>query len=1356
MLFSLLLGGLFCALPAFASKVVEDSRGKFVFLDEVADASVHGCDDGASGSRFLPEGAHYDDDNEVPFRYYRIALPSKDVPQVSVSDEKLVSLGKPFCSGAPLKFPPVAASAPELKDGLWFTDVRVPLYVKNGSSVSLRKSFKLQVKFNGSASGVNPGKRAVGRALNPAGASRFGVNQSGLRKSLRKAAVNATKDVNFLAQFVVGDRNMATFSEDGLYAVDFKTIRNAMMMMQRHEELDGIPVEKICLYGASPDTLSDMTPGEAGRNPNHLFEIPIEVRDHSPYSSQPDGVFDDGDTLVFFGYGSSFWKRCDREDPEFENGKMDYFHSYSPYSFNQHFNFGWKGVGKGLRYTQPLKAASGSGKDVEWLRYVRAEKDAILRDTYYGKDLDWESSTGKEWFWLWHARTDTSYAYPATLNMPETEKLPGLVAGGRQYLAVTFFPHRSIWAGQAVNPGDQKSDLKISGYSYKERMSSIRFLFDSNKNQVNDYQATLLPGGNFRMDNPGLKEKDNQYTLVMLPNDQQFDRFDGYSVAYQWTPQVDSSEWLLPGAVSGVINVPVPSNAMVMKFVNYVPVGVLQATNGVAKDSVSLKDDVRYLAVKKNAYRSGLKVEAFAPAMDGLIRDIANPSSKLEYLIVTPAEFADAAINLAEFRSNGTAVSTIPTAVVAVEDIYRHYTGGRMSPVAIRNYLAYVKSVCPNFKYVLLAGSGHFDYRGFNSRLGKNYIPPFEKEDNVTEDFFMALDSGEVVRYGSYDLDVALGRLPVTSTLEFANYIQKAKDYEKLGSMDYSDWRSNLLLAADDAYNSGFVDGAGHSEYQERLASMIDSMTAQTGLRWRMKKVYLLDYQEDAAGQKKEAATDLLNIMGQGALFTTYYGHGSMTDWASEGLLKPSYLANLANKDRYTILGSFSCTVGRFDEGSKRSLSEEFLVADGVGSIASVGAARETFAKYNNDLAKAFMGNALFDNGVFIGDAFVKAKGNWTKNFNRERYNSEQYVLLGEPVIQMPRSDLKVSLDQKLDTLKALDKMTLSGTVKGMTDGHVNLVLTEGRSSKPMNLVSVDRDIDVFYEGSLIYSEEIPVKDGRFKTEFVTPRKISFGDTAAEFSAWAFSTKNASVGRLWQKGLVVSGVSSYADSLKDKEPPTIQIQSCYGAGVATSLSEDEHIRLQSPACLQVVVEDSTALDFREQADEGISFEVAGIQEPFHPWPYIEQTTKRAKVRMQFSTDAYPAGRYLFRVRASDVLGNASIKSVYVEITDDMEAGITDVFNAPNPMGKKGTTFYFKNLAVDRASKVNIFIYNQNGRLVKVLKDAVSGETTWNGRDEHGRPLANGLYHYVVKMEVPAVENFGKKTFSKKQKLLISR
>lgn len=1364
MKFSILnfLAAVLLTVPAFASKVVEDSQNRYVIDDVVASTETFDCPSG--GSYFLPEDASYDNGNGLPVRHYQIAVPSKDIPRVSVSDLKTLDLGKNWC-GDPekgianfIKFMPVSASQPQFKDGLWISDVRVPLYLKKGASVSLRREFRVEVEFSGKASGVNPGARGLARVSNPVGATRFGILQGNQVRKLRKEAVNQTSNVNFLAQFLVGDKNIGSFAEDGLYAVDFKSIRVALMALQRQGELEsGIPVDKICVFGASPDTLSSVGPGSSERNPNQIFEIPIEVRDHSPGGSSPDGIFNEGDSLVFVGYGNGFWKRGDREDASFKNGKMDYFHSYSPYSFYQSFLFGWKESGKGLRLAETLKSPSGKAADVRWMRYVRAEKDAILRDTYFGRDLDWESSTGKEWFWLWHSRLDSTHVSASTLKTTETSSLPGLIDGGDQFVAVSYFPHRSIWKSGAMVKGDQMSDQKLSGGSYAVRMGTISFSLNVNGTDFSGEESTLMPGGNFRVDGVRLQKSGNSYALDMLPNAAQFDRFDGYSVAYQWTPVVDSAEWLLPGAITGVVSVPVPSGTDVVKFKNLQPVGVLASSNGVAKDSVSASDDVRYLAVRKNTFRSGLKVQGLPLQSQNVLSDLSRPNSKLEYLIIAPKEFVNEAVALAEFRSDGSAVSTVATSVVSLEDIYQRYTAGRPSPVAVRNFLSYVYSVCPNFRYVLLVGSATYDYKGFNASLSPNYMPSYEIEDGVYDDFFGVLDSGEVLRYGYYDLDVAVGRIPAQTPSELAYYVQKVKDYEKLGTMDYSSWRSNLLLSADDAYNNGREDGTAHTRFQENLARMIDSLSAMKGERWTMKKVYLLDYDGDAAGQKKEAADDFINVLNQGALFATYFGHGSKTDWAAEGLMKPGYISKMTNKGRYTILGSFSCTVGRFDEGNIKSLSEEMLLAPGAGSIASIGATRETFASFNSIFGNTLLKYALVEDLSFLGEAFLKAKASGSKEYTPQRYNNERYVLLGEPVLRMPALGHKIRFDNSLKTLKALDKVSLSGRVDGMEKGSVHLSINEGRAAKSLNLqIEGDSSIDVFYDGAMIYSEEVPVNNGRFATEFITPRKMTIGDSAAELKAWAYDSKSSMIGRTWIHSILVDGQSDYVASLNDTTPPSIQVQSCYSGAVATNFADGQTVKLQSPACLQVVIEDSTALDFREQADEGISFEIAGVKDPFHPWPYLEQSSKRAKIRMNFSTDLYPAGTYVFIVRALDVLGNASSKVVCVEISDDMEMGLADVFNAPNPMGKKGTTFYFKNLAVDRDSKVNIFIYNQNGKLVKVLKNAISGVTHWNGKDEHGRLLANGLYHYVVRSEVPATENFGKKNWTKKQKLLISR
>jgi hypothetical protein len=208
--------------------------------------------------------------------------------------------------------------------------------------------------------------------------------------------------------------------------------------------------------------------------------------------------------------------------------------------------------------------------------------------------------------------------------------------------------------------------------------------------------------------------------------------------------------------------------------------------------------------------------------------------------------------------------------------------------------------------------------------------------------------------------------------------------------------------------------------------------------------------------------------------------------------------------------------------------------------------------------------------------------------------------------------------------------------------------------------------------------------------------------------------------------------------------------------ITTPFAENAHVSLEIPACLDVVIEDDTGIDYREEADEGISFEVVGKTPPLHPWPFSEQAGKRAVARMNFD-DSYDPGEYIFRVYSQDILGNAASRSMRISLDKEIKAGLADVFNVPNPMKRNGTTFYFKDLSGDRQSSVSIKIFDQNGKPVKTINNAISGVTHWDGKDSRGRLLANGLYHYIVQNTVYSIDDGGgKKIYEKKQKLLISR
>jgi len=241
--------------------------------------------------------------------------------------------------------------------------------------------------------------------------------------------------------------------------------------------------------------------------------------------------------------------------------------------------------------------------------------------------------------------------------------------------------------------------------------------------------------------------------------------------------------------------------------------------------------------------------------------------------------------------------------------------------------------------------------------------------------------------------------------------------------------------------------------------------------------------------------------------------------------------------------------------------------------------------------------------------------------------------------------------------------------------------------------------------------------------------------------------------------MVIAGTSSYQDSIHDQDPPHIGFRPC---GLPDSLSRNyslnSTVHLEIPACLEVLVTDSTGIDLREQPDEGVTFEIVDVKDPWHPWPFIEQSGTRVVGRVNFNEKWNP-GTYKFRAKAQDILGNQVTSEIQLQLSASLQQAISGVFNAPNPMGKAGTTFYFRNLAENHRSQVSIEIFTSAGRLVKAFRNAESGITRWDGRDQRGRLLANGLYHYVVTCVVyPSADdrNAKLKRFRAKQKLVISR
>jgi hypothetical protein len=121
------------------------------------------------------------------------------------------------------------------------------------------------------------------------------------------------------------------------------------------------------------------------------------------------------------------------------------------------------------------------------------------------------------------------------------------------------------------------------------------------------------------------------------------------------------------------------------------------------------------------------------------------------------------------------------------------------------------------------------------------------------------------------------------------------------------------------------------------------------------------------------------------------------------------------------------------------------------------------------------------------------------------------------------------------------------------------------------------------------------------------------------------------------------------------------------------------------------------------------------------------------------TDPIPEGyRYQYKLTSVDYAGNESGALSSSVVTESTSSSVPKVFtlyqNIPNPFNPT-TRIAFD---IPCRVRVRLAIYNVKGTCICVLLDDVveAGhiEMRWNGKDNHGRAVASGIYFYRLSAE----------------------
>lgn len=125
-------------------------------------------------------------------------------------------------------------------------------------------------------------------------------------------------------------------------------------------------------------------------------------------------------------------------------------------------------------------------------------------------------------------------------------------------------------------------------------------------------------------------------------------------------------------------------------------------------------------------------------------------------------------------------------------------------------------------------------------------------------------------------------------------------------------------------------------------------------------------------------------------------------------------------------------------------------------------------------------------------------------------------------------------------------------------------------------------------------------------------------------------------------------------------------------------------------------------------------------------------------RLIFRPGLLEDGEYTLKVQGYDYKGNESGKVEYlIHFQVVNEKAITQVLNYPNPFSSS-TRFVYTLTGNELPYRFDIEIYTITGKLVKVIDLLAMGEVqygynisdyAWDGKDEFGDPLANGVYIY---------------------------
>jgi len=1069
-------------------------------------------------------------------------------------------------------------------------------------------------------------------------------------------------------------------NESGVYKIDYNFLKNIGI------EPSTVNPKNIRIYGNGGGMLP-MTNNVS--RPEDLTENAIMV------IGEDDNTFNSGDYILFFGQSAHRWVYDD-------NSKM-YKHQFNYYSDYAYY-FLTISNEAGLRISNQQSLSENANQTVNsYDFYAFHEKVLKTEVVEYVK-------SGRDWY---GEEFNLTLNYKIPINVPDinlsfpvkfTSHLAGrssvnssfsVLADGKSFSQSIYPVNTSDYLANYSSPNE-------STFSFMPGNGNLEFNYIYNKPNSNSVGWLNFLRVNARSD---LKINSGQYC------------FRDTSVVGKGISEIQINSSLPDINIWNVTN----------------PLKPVYQQKNKSGNLFSFKQKFDKLTEFVVFANGGEKIPVFVEKIDN---QNLHAVVDVDMIIISHPDYLNQAKTLADFRRKNDSLTVY---VTTPNLIYNEFSSGAQDITAIRDFLrnVYKNNTDPDkqLKYVLLLGDASYDYRDVLNG-NTNRIPTYQSptifspiSSYASDDYFGFLDDNEgnwddIWATMNHDIDIAIGRLPVSTSQQASDVVNKIIHYYSTSSQ--GDWRNHILFVADDVDESGLNAHAEHSEY---LANYLNSNVKNINLN----KVYMDAYQQVSTsnGFKYPDAQKALNsIVDKGMFIVNYIGHGGEVGWAHERVLEVSDIKSWKNYDKLSIFITATCEFSRYDDPVRVSAGELVLLNPKGGASALLTTSRVVYVQANEDLTSNIYENNLFErvNGKHkrVGDVVVKAK-------NRTKFsdNTRKFILLGDPSMKMAIPDLIVKTDYAPDTFKALDKVTISGSIEDISGNKINTFNGKINTTifdKPILMKTLDNDkvgksINFWSMNNIIFKGTSSVNNGKFSFSFIVPKDISYAENKGKISYYAFNNTEDASG--YYENFIVGGSTDSVYS--DDKPPVVKVfigDSNFISGGITG---------ENPV-LYVQVKDDNGIN---TVGNGIGHEILGFLNDGNPFVlnnyYQSKLNSYKEGEIWYPLSNLPEGKHSIMVKVWDVSNNSATGSVDFVVRKSEEFIISNIFTYPNPF-TKSTVISFEHNMSETAIDVNIDIYSSKGELVKNIRESLqpgsSNRTTsieWNPYQDAYNSIEPGLY-----------------------------